>query len=250
MDKEGYEIQQALRVYQGQATLGKILHVIVHEGSQPLSYFRNQIPNLRYWREKFQKTGDLEKLEKMLSIVNGVEENMEIFVKLFGRLDPLAAGKRAAKKPLELKETIQDVLSVFENEMKSEDVSTEIRGADGFKFSAWSQDIYAIFTNLVDNSLYWMSQKKRKKRKITIELVSDGHSLSHIDYRDTGPGIEPSLIENEVIFEPEFSTKPEGKGLGLAIASEAADRNGLELKALKSEEGAYFRLQPKMENDK
>lgn len=250
MDKEGYEIQQALRVYQGQATLGKILNVIVHEGSQPLSYFRNQIPNLRYWRERFQKTGELGKLEKMLSIVNGVEENMEIFVKLFGRLDPLAAGKRAAKKPLELKKTIQDVLSVFENEMKSEDVSTEIRGADNFKFYAWSQDIYAIFTNLVDNSLYWMSQKKRKKRKITIELVSDGHSLSHIDYRDTGPGIEPSLIENEVIFEPEFSTKPEGTGLGLAIASEAAERNGLELKALKSEEGAYFRLQPKMENDK
>ena len=139
---------------------------------------------------------------------------------------------------------------MFENEMKSEDVSTEIRGADNFKFSAWSQDIYAIFTNLVDNSLYWMSQKKRKERKITIELVSDGNSLSHIDYRDTGPGIEPSLIENEVIFEPEFSTKPNGTGLGLAIASEAAERNGLELKAFESDEGAYFRLQPKMENGK
>ena len=245
-DRDAYEIRQALRVYQGQATLGKILNVIVHEGSQPLSYFRNQIPNLRYWRERFQKTGDVEKLEKMLSIADGVEENMEIFVKLFGRLDPLAAGKRAAKKPLELKKTVQDVLSVFENEMKSEDVSTEIRGADNFKFSAWSQDIYAIFTNLVDNSLYWMSQKKRKERKITIELVSDGNSLSHIDYRDTGPGIEPSLIENEVIFEPEFSTKPNGTGLGLAIASEAAERNGLELKAFESEEGAYFRLQPKI----
>ncbi len=250
VDKEAYEIQQALRVYQGQATLGKILNVIVHEGSQPLSYFRNQIPNLRYWREKFQKTGDVEKLEKLLSIADGVEENMEIFVKLFGRLDPLAAGKRAAKKPLELKKTIENALSVFENQMKSQDVSTEIRGADNFKFSAWSQDIYVIFTNLIDNSLYWMSQKKGTKRQITIELTTDGSSLSHIDYRDSGPGIEPSLIENEVIFEPEFSTKPEGTGLGLAIASEAAERNDLELKALKSEEGAYFRLQPKMENEK
>ena len=248
--RDAYEIRQALRVYQGQATLGKILNVIVHEGSQPLSYFRNQIPNLRYWRERFQETGDLGKLEKMLSIVDGIEENMEIFVKLFGRLDPLAAGKRAAKKPLELKKTIENTLSVFENEMKSEDVSTEIRGTDSFKFSAWSQDIYVVFTNLIDNSLYWMSQKKGTKRQIKIELVTDGNSLSHIDYRDSGPGIEPSLIENEVIFEPEFSTKPDGTGLGLAIASEAAERNGLELKAFESDEGAYFRLQPKMENDK
>ena len=181
----------------------------------------------------------------MLSIADGVEENMEIFVKLFGRLDPLAAGKRAAKKPLELKKTIENALSVFENEMKSEDVSTEIGGADNFKFSAWSQDIYVIFTNLIDNSLYWMSQKKGTKRQITIELVTDGNSLSHIDYRDSGPGIEPSFIESEVIFEPEFSTKPDGTGLGLTIASEAAERNGLELKAFESDEGTYFRLQPK-----
>ena len=248
--RDAYEIRQALRVYQGQATLGKILNVIVHEGSQPLSYFRNQIPNLRYWRERFQETGDLGKLEKMLSIVDGVEENMEIFVKLFGRLDPLAAGKRAAKKPLELKKTIENTLSVFENEMKSEGVSTEIGGPDNFKFSAWSQDIYVIFTNLIDNSLYWMRQKKGTKRQITIELTTDGNSLSHIDYRDSGPGIEPSLIESEVIFEPEFSTKSDGTGLGLAITSEAAVRNGLELKAFESDEGAYFRLQPKMENGK
>ena len=248
--RDANEIRQALRVYQGQATLGKILNVIVHEGSQPLSYFRNQIPNLRYWRERFQETGDLGKLEKMLSIADGVEENMEIFVKLFGRLDPLAAGKRAAKKPLELKKTIENTLSVFENEMKSEDVSTEIRGTDSFKFSAWSQDIYVVFTNLIDNSLYWMSQKKGTKRQIKIELVTDDNSLSHIDYRDSGPGIEPGLIENEVIFEPQFSTKPDGTGLGLAIASEAAERNGLELKAFESDEGAYFRLQPKMENGK
>lgn len=244
-DKDAYEIRQALRVYQGQATLGKIINVIVHEGRQPLSYFRNCIPHLGYWYESYQKTKDLGKLEEFLSIARDIEENMEIFVKLFGRLDPLAAGRRAAKKPLELKTTIRNTLPVFENEMRSADVSAEVKGTDGFKFSAWSQDIYAIFTNLIDNSLYWMSQKSGPTRQITIEVFTDGDSLSHIDYRDTGPGIEPNLIESEVIFEPQYSTKLDGTGLGLAIASEAAERNGLELKAFQSEEGAYFRLQPK-----
>ena len=240
------EIRQAVAVYQGQATLGKIINVILHEGRRPLSYFRNCIPHLRYWYESFQNARDLGKLEKILSIADGVEENMEFLVKLFGRLDPLAARKRGVRKSLNLKKTIQATLSVFENEMKSEDVSAEIRGPDGFKFSAWSQDIYAIFTNLVDNSLYWMSQKKGTMRQITIDLITDGDSLIHIDYRDTGPGIEPDLIASEVIFEPQFSTKPNGTGLGLAIAGESAERNSLELKAFESEEGAYFRLQPKI----
>ena len=134
--------------------------------------------------------------------------------------------------------------------MKSYNASAEIKGPDDFKFSSWDQDIYAIFTNLIDNSLYWISQKKVPMRQITIELLTDGDSLIHIDYRDTGPGIEPALIESEVIFEPQFSTKPGGTGLGLAIAGEAAERNGLELKVLESEEGAHFRLQPKTENEK
>ena len=245
-DKEAYEIQQAFRVYQGQATLGKIINVIVHEGRQPLSHFRNCIPHLRYWYESYQKTKDLEKLQRFLSIAGDIEENMEFFVTLFGRLDPLSAGKRSVKKPLELKKTIRNTLAVFENEMKSAGVSAEVIGADSFKLSAWSQDIYTIFTNLIDNSLYWMSQKSGPTRHITIQILTDEDSLSHIDYRDTGPGIEPNLIEGEVIFEPQFSTKPEGTGLGLAIASEAAERNGLELKAFESDEGAYFRLQPQI----
>ena len=240
-------IDQAVAVYQGQATLGKLLNVIVHEGSQPLGYFRNQIPNLRYWNKSFQKTGDWEKLEKLLSIADGIEENMEFFVTLFRRLDPLAAGRRGARKPVKLKQAIKNTLSVFENEMKSYNVSTEIKGPDDFKFSAWSQDIYAIFTNLIDNSLYWMVEKKTPIRQISIELLTDGDALIHIDYRDTGPGIAPDLIESEIIFEPQFSTKPDGTGLGLAIAGEAAARNNLELKAFESDEGAYFRLQPKTE---
>ena len=246
-NKIGEEIRQAVAVYQSMATSGKLLNVIVHEGNQALGYFKNQIPNLRYWKETFEKTGDLERLERVLSIADGIEENMELFVTFFRRLDPLAAGKRGPRKPLALKKTIEGTLSIFENEMKSHNISAEIKGPDDFKFSCWSQDIYAIFTNLIDNSLYWMDAKKVPTPQITVELVADGKFLHHIDYRDTGPGIEPDLIESEVIFEPQFTTKPNGTGLGLAIASEAAERNDLELKAFESEKGAYFRLQPKME---
>ena len=243
------EIRQAVAIYQGQATLGKIINVVLHEGRRPLSYFRNQIPNLESWYKSFQKTGNLESLEKIMPAVQGIGQNAEVFVKLFNRLDPLAAGKRAARKSLVLKKTIRDTFSIFEEEMKSNNVSAEITGPDDLQFICWPQDIYAIFVNLVDNSLYWMNEEKDSEKKISIELVTESDSLLHIDYRDTGTGIEPGLIANEVIFEPQFSTKPSGTGLGLAIAGEAAVRNGLELKAFESEQGAWFRLQPIIENE-
>ena len=248
LNKIAGEIRQAVAIYQGQATLGKIINVILHEGRGPLNYFRNQIPNLRYWYKSFRKTEDLGNLEKILSIVEGIDLNVDFFVKLFNKLDPLAAGKRSKRESLALKKEIENVFAIFEQEMKSQKVIAEVTGPDGFRFSAWSQDIHAIFTNLVDNSLYWMREKKILKQKIIIELSTDGNSLLHLDYRDTGPGIEPRFIIDEVIFEPYFSTKPSGTGLGLAIAGEAAARNDLELKAFESEEGAWFRLQPKTED--
>lgn len=243
------DIRQTVAIYQGQATLGKIINVILHEGRRPLNYFRNQIPNLRYWYDSFLQTGDTSKLEVLLPIVEGIGQNADVFVKLFSRLDPLAAGKRSSRKPIDLKKTIQNSLSVFDEEMKTHQVVAKVEGPENFWFSCWQQDIYAIFTNLVDNSIYWMNEKMVPTREITIELVTDGGSLLHVDYRDTGPGIEPALIASEVIFEPQFSTKPSGTGLGLAIAGEAATRNGLELKSFVTKQGVWFRLQPKMEID-
>ena len=244
------EIQQTIAIYQGQATLGKIVNVILHEGRQPLSYFREQIPYLRRWYELFRKTKSRTTFENLMQIAEGIGQNAEFFVHLFKRLDPLAAGKRIPRKPLELKKTIEGTFDVFESQLKTHNIFTQVKGPDGFSLSAWEQDIYAIFTNLIDNSVYWIREKDPRTRKITIEIKADGDSLKYINYRDTGPGIESSLIESKVIFEPQFSTKPEGTGLGLAIAGEAAERNHLELGAVPSEEGAHFILLPKMENEK
>ena len=87
------DIRQAVAVYQGQATLGKIINVILHEGRRPLSFFRNEIPNLRYWHKSFLNTGDRRNLDRVVSISDSIGNNAEVFVNLFGRLDPLAAGK-------------------------------------------------------------------------------------------------------------------------------------------------------------
>lgn len=242
------EIRQAVAVYQGQATLGKIINVILHEGRRPLNYFKNQIPNLKYWYDSYSASHDPINLEHYMPIAEGIKQNAEIFVRLFGRLDPLAAGKRSQKKQLLLKATISDALKLFTNEIEEAQITLTITGPDDFKFLSWQQDLYAIFANLADNSIYWINERNSPAREINIFIETDGEHLNYIDYRDSGPGIEPLFIENQIIFEPQFSTKIDGTGLGLAIAGEAAARNGLELTAFQSDKGAYFRLQPRTEN--
>jgi signal transduction histidine kinase len=61
-----------------------------------------------------------------------------------------------------------------------------------------------------------------------------------VDVSDTGPGVPPSLRES--IFDPFFSTKPQGTGLGLAVARRVARDHGGDLTLLPADCGAHFRL--------
>ena len=238
------DIRQAVAIYQGQATLGKIINVVLHEGRRPLSYFKNQVPNLMYWVADFEKKQKLKDIETVSAIAEGIVKNSEVLVSLFGRLDPLASGKRGARKDVNLKNMVADVSHVFSAELKKHKINFAVDGPIDFKLKVWPQDIYAIFTNLIDNSIYWIVERKIEKRDIKITFAVNDGKLAFIDYRDTGPGIDPKLIESEVVFEPNFSTKPGGTGLGLPIAGEAATRCNWELRAFASETGAYFRLLP------
>jgi len=237
------EIRQAIATYQGQATLGKIMNVVLHEGRRPLNYFRNEIPRIDRFIRKYKETNDFEHIETIESIAHNTVSNAKTFSDLFLRLDRLAMGKRPAKRQLSIENEISNCFAIFRQQMEDKSIKFDISGSAIIE--AWQQDIAAIFTNLIENSIFWLSEKNTDIRHIMVNIFSEGNTLSHIDFRDTGPGIEPYLIEDNLIFEPQFSTKPGGTGIGLAIAGEAAERNGLKLTALESTTGAYFRLSAK-----
>lgn len=237
------EIRRAVAVYQGQATLGKIINIILHEGRRPLNYFKNQIPNLRYYGKRFSIERDDDSYNEIVKLTNGISNNAEVFVNLFGRLDPLSARRSETKTKFLLQNALKGAIAVFEKEYRKNNIDIALCCPSNIEFTGWQQDIYTIIVNLLDNSLFWILEKKSSIRKVNIDVRESGHGFI-LDYTDSGPGISNDLLESGVIFEPEFSTKPQGKGtgLGLSIAGEAATRNGLTLTAVQREDGAHFIL--------
>lgn len=246
-NKIAESLRETVAIYQGQATLGKIINVVLHEGRKPLEFFKDQIPLLSMAYTNYQN-GNVEELSKVYNKINGFSENSDILLQLFKKLDPLAQGKRGGKKEILIVEKIKSIFSVFASQMKGISWNVDITSGNDIKINCWAQDLYSVFTNLIENSLFWMKEKKIKTKEISILVDVQNNEICFIDYKDTGPGIERDLLESGVIFEPDFSTKPEGTGLGLSIAGESARRFGFELKALSSETGAYFRLE-KLQED-
>ena len=245
-------LKEVVALYQGQATMGKIVGVTLHEGRKPLSFFRNQIP---IFEEscKLAKDGLLSALDDIHDRIQQNKYNAVKLIKLFDKLDPLTSGRRGKKVKHALLRLIKNDCLIFESEMSDVELSIEANSCTEIYFECWEQDVYSIFTNLVENSLYWMKQKHGIKKKISIYVSMFNDNIEYIDYRDNGPGIDSKLIKSEIIFEPGYSTKElndegqksKGTGLGLCIAGEAAMRCGWILEAKESNDGAYFRLRTK-----
>lgn len=241
------ELKQIIALYQGQATVGKIVNVILHEGRKPLGYFKNQIPLITEWNDELAVEYDKELLDKTIDRLSVIGEQGDIFTKLFEKLDPLSARKRNNKKDFNVREVIENVFDVFVSEFDSQNIILDIDCDINQMIFGWKEDYYMILTNLVDNSIYWLKNSKKSTKEISLKVYEDNELIT-IEYRDNGPGIDKKFIESEIIFEPEFSNRTGGGyGLGLAIAGEAIDRNGGILKAIYSNNGAYFKIETKIQ---
>lgn len=242
ISKAAENLQKMIAMYQGQATVGNIINLVLHESRMPLSAIKSNIKSFNKRHAKFIETKDENKLQEISPIADQISKNAEDFSRLFSKLDPLAYKKHDSVQKFNVYKELISVITMFANDMSEKGISYNISGSQVVEFEGWSQDFRAIFINLIQNSIYWIHEKNSPLKEITIHIGEENDLLSFIDYKDTGPGIDKSIKDNNLIFEPQFTTKKEGMGLGLAIAGEAAQRNGLHLSIFEKDVGVYFRL--------
>src|SRR5207248_9538452 len=100
-----------------------------------------------------------------------------------------------------------------------------------------------VFINLVDNAIYWVEQKKTGKREILVRIEP---GTNEVIFADNGPGINEELAD--IVFSEFYSTKADGRGLGLYIVKELLDRIGATISVIATEQlkilpGANFLIQ-------
>lgn len=241
------EIKKTIARYQGQVTLGKILTVVFHEGRKPLNALKQHPTFISAWSQEFIRAiesknvlqnNDLQILyDKILDRLQDNKAQAELFINIFKRLEPLANSKRAIAKEFLIIKPITDSFKLFENELHEKGITFSIIGDIEANHVGWEIDFQIVFANLIENSIYWMSNSTTKHIVVSIEERED---KVIIDYQDTGAGIDEENIQSQDIFDPGFTTKEEGSGLGLSIAGEALERNKGKIEAVSFTTGANF----------
>lgn len=236
------EIEKTIAIYQGQATLGKIVNFILHEGRKPLQFFNSETKVMERYLKFYRAKPTEEDYEHLVKSINGFKINSKFISTLFKRISPLAKQKREKKSDFSVIRVIKESLDVFKSSIEEANIEIDIVGDEKVEIFGWSEDLYIALTNLIENSIYWLGISKTDGKKIVIEVIQNNDSVI-IDYKDTGPGLTDLEIESGAIFEPGYSKKIDGTGLGLAIAGEASDRLNGELSARKSDSGVNFQIE-------
>lgn len=100
------------------------------------------------------------------------------------------------------------------------------------RFTEYPSRIFPVFINLVNNSLYWVSN--RNVRTIQLAVLGEVIVLS-----DTGPGIDQDDIDN--LFELFFTRRVRGRGVGLYLCKQTLAAGGHKISYV---EGGVFKLLP------
>jgi two-component system sensor kinase FixL len=131
---------------------------------------------------------------------------------------------------VDMKDVIRDLLRIVRADATARNVSlvAEVDATPGIVMANPVQ-LLQVLLNLTMNAFEAVAVMRPEARRVIVraEPVQDGKIC--VSVRDTGPGFPDGLADQ--LFEPFFSTKAEGTGMGLAIARSIIEAHGGTLSA-------------------
>ena len=214
------------------AQLGMAVEIINHEFNAMVRSLRNDLRRLKAWADVNE---DLEGLYRSIrASFDHLDGYLTLFTPLQRRLSRQAVDIRGS----DIHEFLDDL---FQERFARHSIT--FARTDAFskaRIKGFPSSFYPVFVNLVDNSIYWLSQQNPSlDRRIDLD-TKDGEML----ISDTGPGI-PARDRGDV-FEFGFTRKPGGRGMGLHISRETLRRVDYDLALVheKDSNGATFVIRP------
>lgn len=224
------ELARAQRVIMA----GTLAATIAHEINSPLAAVASNAAACLRWLDKEPPVLH-EAREAAQAALTAIERTQAVVIHTKSYFT------RAQNKHVEtdLRMLISRTLVLIEHEALQNDVSVSLRLDSDVSLKCDPVQVQQALVNLCMNAIQAMSSSDRP-RKLLVQVAYEDQAVA-ITVSDTGPGIEKDLLQ--AIFEPFYSTKSDGMGMGLAISRSCVERHGgwIEVKS-ELDQGTQFKL--------
>lgn len=234
-------VQEVLARYQRLATLGQLIDIVLHEGRAPLSKIGNEA-DLGLREIKRSSSDGSRVVVKLGQRLTTIRAQSDVVATVFRKIEPFSGRRRGRPARVRLEQVIASAFSVLEGEIAEVDARIILPKTETL-VTVDEAEVQEVIVNLLLNSLYWLRQVPKDRRQIAVQVRRKGDDEVQILFSDSGPGVKPEFRDR--IFDPYFSTKPDGIGLGLTIAGDIIKeyyRGDLELLESGRLPGATFKI--------
>jgi len=200
--------------------MGELSASIAHEVSQPLTgIVSNGSACLRFL------AGDAPNLDEARDAVRDIVRDGKRAGEVIARIRAMTKRASPPSEKLDLNETIRDVLILVADEAKRKTVVIEAQFADDLAPVSGDQvQLQQVVLNLVMNGIEAMSDMDEGRRQLTITTRNIDQDQVQVIVKDSGTGIDPNKMGK--IFDPFYTTKTGGTGMGLSICRSIVQNHG------------------------
>ncbi|GLR85263.1 trifunctional serine/threonine-protein kinase/ATP-binding protein/sensor histidine kinase [Bradyrhizobium iriomotense] len=233
------ELAHANRV----ATMGQLTASIAHEVNQPITaMIGNAEASLRWLARRPPDLAEvrqlLERIAKDGRRVGNVVDRTRNLVKRA----PLRTER------VEINAAIDEVIELTRAEATKSHISVRTQFAEDLPpVGADRTQLQQVILNLIINAVYALNDNEAR-RELLISTSTDGSGGVLVSVRDSGKGISPEQLER--LFDPFYTTKPGGMGMGLSICRSIIESHGGRIwAAANPPQGAAFHFTiPQLDN--
>ena len=216
-------------------TMGELVGTVAHEVNQPIAAI---VTNANFClRQLASATSNSDKLrEAILEIVNDGTRASAVI----SRIRALLQKGTSRRVAVDINQIIQEVAVLLRNELDRSRVALRVDlDGDLPRVSGDRVLLQQVVINLVMNGIDAMRSVGRGPRQLLIKSARD-HDQVSVKVKDSGTGFDPQQAEH--IFEPFFTSKPEGIGMGLSISRSIVESHGGRLWGESGSVGALFQF--------
>jgi C4-dicarboxylate-specific signal transduction histidine kinase len=202
------------------SVLGELTASIAHEVNQPLSGVVSNGSACLRWL-----AGDVPNVEEAREAARRIVRDGKRAGEVIGRVRALTKRAATPREKLDLNEIIRDVLALVGDEAKRNSVAVRSQLADDAYYVLGDRvQLQQVALNLVVNAIEAMNSVDERARELLIITGNIDAEQVQVTVKDSGTGIDPKTLDK--IFDPFYTTKPGGMGMGLSISRSILQAHG------------------------
>jgi signal transduction histidine kinase len=236
-ERQYREMQSELAHANRVATMGQLTASIAHEIKQPIGTARNNARAALNFLDK--NPADVAEVREALAcIVKDIDRASDVI----DRIGSLIKKTPPRKEVVDLNAAILEVTALIHSEAVKTGVTVATQLADDSPPIRCDRvQLQQVMLNLIVNAIQSMSGVEDGDRELHISTASIEPGGVCFAVRDTGHGPRPESLPH--LFNPFYTTKPDGMGMGLSICRSIIEAHGGRLWATRCEpRGALFQF--------